>query len=67
MTQLLLLRPFPGVYLCGVCGDKHSAARPQGRASKRVYLCRPAVHVARSLDSLEGFSETLVPESLAAQ
>jgi site-specific DNA recombinase len=31
-----------------------------------VYLCRPAVHVARSLDALEGFLETLVLEHLAA-
>jgi hypothetical protein len=54
MIQLLLLRPFPGVYLCGVCGDKLSTARPQGRASKRVYPCRPAVHLARSLDALDG-------------
>jgi hypothetical protein len=31
-----------------------------------VFLCRPAVHVARSLGALDGFVETLVLEFLAA-
>ncbi len=50
-----------GIYQCGICDSSPMyATYPHGRNRGMVYACRPASHVARVGEPLDGYVEALV-------